>query len=172
MKTTLLLTTTQLQWRPDAPIVVMVDMHLRSPLSAALSQPCITVQGSLKEHKSFWLNELEPFSFVAIIITEGYRLPFMRFADPVCQLNHNENYIFVCNAVEELVSTRCVVECDSCPIVSSPLSLVVNSGGKKRLVLDLTNSSQCINSSMKVWVSSHLCVVVEISSLILTSPPC
>ena len=69
----------------------------------------------------------------------------MRFPEPVCQSNHRsayENYLFVCNAVKELVSTRCVVECDSCPTVSSPLSVVVNAGGKKRIVLDLRYINQ------------------------------
>ena len=32
--------------------------------------------------------------------------------------------------------------CDSCPTVSSPLSVVVNAGGKKRLVLDLRYINQ------------------------------
>ena len=77
------------------------------------------MQGRLKQHKDFWLNELEPSTFVRGIVTEGYRLPFMRYPDSVCQLNHrsvHENCLFVDGAVEELVAARCVVECESCPL--------------------------------------------------------
>ena len=45
--------------------------------SLSASIPSVTsVQGRLKHHKDLWLNELEPSSFVAVIIKEGYRLPF------------------------------------------------------------------------------------------------
>jgi hypothetical protein len=99
----------------------------------------------LKRHENYWLNELEPSSFVAGIITEGYRLPFLRLPEPVFQLNHRSalrNASFVCDAIAELVSGRCVVEHASCPIVCSPLSVVTNASGKQRLVLDLRYINQ------------------------------
>ena len=38
---------------------------------------CLTMQGRLKENSDFWLNELEPSSFVADIVTKDYSLPFI-----------------------------------------------------------------------------------------------
>ena len=72
-----------------------------------------SVQGWLKQHETFWLNELEPSSFVAGIITGGYRLPFLRLPDAVFQLNHRsalQNASFVRDAIDGLVSGRCVVK--------------------------------------------------------------
>ena len=64
-----------------------------------------SVQGRLKWHEKFWLDELEPSSFVAGIISEGYRLPLLRLPDPLCQLNHRsalESASFVTHAINEL----------------------------------------------------------------------
>ena len=36
----------------------------------------------------FWLEKLEPSSFVAVIVSVGYCLPFMRLPDPRYQCNH------------------------------------------------------------------------------------
>ena len=114
------------------------------PLAA--TTPSVTsVQGRLKQHEDFWLHELEPSSFVAGIISEGYRLPFLRLPDPLFQLNHRsamENALFVSNAIDELVAGRCVVVSSSCPVVCSPLSVVANASGKLRLVLDLRYINQ------------------------------
>ena len=46
----------------------------------------VRVQGRLREHAEFWLYELQPTAFVSDIVTKGYRLPFMRMPDPLCQL--------------------------------------------------------------------------------------
>ena len=129
------------------------DMSCQDPLSMVhastkldtLNPSVVSVQGRLKKHKDFWLNELEPSSFVAGIITEGYRLPFLRLPDPLFQLNHRSalvNASFVSGAIDELVLGRCVVECTSCPTVCSPLSVVTNASGKQRLVLDLRYVNQ------------------------------
>jgi hypothetical protein len=113
--------------------------------SAAIIEFAPSVQGRLKQQKRFWLDEVDPSSFVADIVTEDYRLPFMRLPDLLFQLNHKsavENASFVSRAVEELVSGQCVVECSSCPIVCSPLSVVTKASGKQRLVLDLRYINQ------------------------------
>ena len=99
---------------------------------------CIPVQGRLRENADFWLKELEPSSFVADIVTKGYHLPFIKLPSPQCQPNHRsavENVAFE-SAVTELVSVHSVVESFTCPIVCSPLSVVVNASGRQRLVLD------------------------------------
>ena len=109
------------------------------------ADPQISVQGRLKKNSEFWLNELEPSSFVAGIVTDGYRLPFIRMPDPLHHLNHKsalENAVFVSTAIDDLVAAQCVVECVVCPIVGSPLSVVFNAKGNPRLVLDLRYVNQ------------------------------
>ena len=57
----------------------------------------------------------------------------MRLPDPRYQCNHKsalENAVFVADAIQELVTGHCVVECDRCPIVCSPLSVVTSAKGK------------------------------------------
>ena len=126
------------------------DMSCQDPLEAStrldtLNPSVVSVQGQLKQHENFWLNELEPSSFIAGIITEDYCLPFLRLPDPLFQLNHRsalENASFVGDAIDELVLGRCVVECTSYPIVCSPLSVVTNASGKQHLVLNLRYVNQ------------------------------
>ena len=127
-----------LDWETAIPNRTDCD-QLLDPICSA-SNP-VTVQGHLKKHENFWLNKLEPSSFVSSIITDDYRLPFLRLPDPLVQLNHRsalENATFVGGAIDEFVSGRCVIECDyQYPIVCSPLSVVVNASRKQCLVLDL-----------------------------------
>ena len=107
----------------------------------------ISVQGRLRTHSQFWLEELEPSSFIKEIVTQGYRIPFIRLPDPVCYKNHRsalEHADFVEGAIKELVTLSCVAQCSECPAVCSPLSVVVNARGKKRLVLDLRYVNQFI----------------------------
>ena len=40
----------------------------------------VSVQGRLRSHSQFWLDNLDPSSFVREIVTQGYRIPFIRFA--------------------------------------------------------------------------------------------
>ena len=131
----------------ESPEPVSVD-HV--PMSLSLGpQPesgaCASVQGRLRENAEFWLNELESSSFITGIITDGYRLPFLRMPDPLHHLNHKsalDNAAFVTASIDELVAARCVVGCTTCPIVTSPLSVVFNAKGKPRLVLDLRYVNQ------------------------------
>ena len=48
-----------------------------------------------------------------------------------------ENANFISESIKELVSSGCVTEVESTPVVCNPLSVVENSGGKKRLVVNL-----------------------------------
>ena len=100
------------------------------------SEP-ISVQGRLHEHANFWFNELEASSFVKEIITQGYRIPFLKVPWPVFKCNHRsalEHEEFVATAIEELVQTGCVVSHVECPTVCRPPSVVANAKGKLRLV--------------------------------------
>ena len=107
----------------------------------------LSVQGRLRANSNFWLNELEPSSFVKEIVTQGYRIPFIRLPDPVFYRNHNSAFKhaeFVEEAIQELAALSCNVQCSQCPAVCSSLSVVVNARGKKRLVLDLRYVNQFI----------------------------
>ena len=116
----------------------------------------VSVQGRLKEHSQFWIEELKPSSFVRDIVTSGYRLPFLRYPDNVVKANHNSAVVhseFVQEVIAELLGAGCVVECMSCPHVCSPLHVAVNAAGKKRLVVDFRYINQFLRVqklSMKV----------------------
>ena len=71
----------------DAGVVSISDVTCTQSQIAAISKSVPSVQERLKQHESFWLDELEPSSFVAGIITVGYRLPFLRLPDPLFQMN-------------------------------------------------------------------------------------
>ena len=109
--------------------------------------PKSSVQGRLRKKADFWLKELECSSFVKVVVTEGYRIPFIRLPDPVFYRNHKsafEHSQFTEEAIQDLVATNCVVYCTECLTVCSPLSVVVSARGKKRLVLDLRYVNQFI----------------------------
>ena len=105
----------------------------------------ICVQGRLKEHSEFWLNELESSDFVKNIVQYGYRMPFLVLPAPVFKFNHQSavmNKEFVSSAIDELVEGRCITACKECPLVCSPLSVVKKDSGKCRLVVDLRYVNQ------------------------------
>ena len=147
-------------------IEVVVE-RLLEPVPIQESVP-VSVQGRLYERAEFWLNELNASSFVREIVTQGYRIPFLKLPWPVFKCNHRsalEHSDFVSSAIQELVDSGCVLPTGTCPIVCSPLSVVVNAKGKRRLVLDLTSSSRRGNLSMKAWAWSLKCLAKEIISL-------
>ena len=52
-----------------------------------VSVPQLTVQGRLRSHSQFWVNELEPSSFVRDSIMHGYRILLIWCPDPVYYTN-------------------------------------------------------------------------------------
>ena len=99
-----------------------------------------SVQGRLKANSNFWSQELEASSFVQGIVTHSYILPFISLPVPVFCTNHASTLgeaEFVAEEIAKLVAASCVLEVPYCPEVCSPLLVVNNSKGKKRLVLDL-----------------------------------
>ena len=98
------------------------------------------VQGRLLANVNFWEQELKAPSIVIEWIKQGYKLPLLSLPDPFERANHKsalENKDFVSGALKDLVNNCCVLEVCSVPRVCSPLSVVTNSSGKKRLVIDL-----------------------------------
>ena len=105
----------------------------------------MSVQGRLRERSSFWRDELEASEFVLDIVTNGYKLPFIAFPQPMIAKNHRSAFKharFVEESIDDLVHSRCVRECTSCPTVCSPLLVVENAKGKLRLVIDLRYVNQ------------------------------
>ena len=59
--------------------------------------------------------------------------------------NHHsalDNASFVSDSIRELLLANCIVECNECPLVCSPLQVVTNAKGKQRLVIDLRYVNQ------------------------------
>ena len=48
-----------------------------------------SMQGRLRKHSQFWLQELQSSKVVADIVTEGYRLPLFSRPPPICFRNHS-----------------------------------------------------------------------------------
>ena len=66
-----------------------------------------SVQGRLKGHSSFWLNELEASDFVRGIVQHGYRIPFLAYPAPVFRFNHQsalQNEQFVSSEIGNLLT--------------------------------------------------------------------
>ena len=108
-------------------------------------QSVSSVQGRLRKSSKFWTDELEASPFVIDIITSGYRLPFLALPPAVCARNHRsafEHASFVEEAIQELVESGCAIGVPTFPVVCSPLQVVVNVKGKRRLVIDLRYVNQ------------------------------
>jgi hypothetical protein len=106
-------------------------------------QPVTSVQGRLRKSSKFWTDELEASPFVIDMITSGYRLPFLALPPAVCAKNHRS--VFVEETIQELVESGCAVKVPTFPVVFSPLQVVVNAKGKRRLVIDLRYVSQYLH---------------------------
>ena len=99
-----------------------------------------SVKGRLQERLSFWKEELQASSFVLRTIESGYVLPLKSEPTPLSRRNQQSalrNAKFVNESIADLVATRCVRVVPEPPLVCSPLSVVENSVGKKRLVVNL-----------------------------------
>ena len=74
------------------------------------------------------------------ITQEGYRLPFLetpytaRFSNSKSAINNSK---FIQNSVKEMLATGTIVEQDQPPRVVNPLSMSIDSPGKRCLILDL-----------------------------------
>ncbi|KAK3107284.1 hypothetical protein FSP39_011114 [Pinctada imbricata] len=103
------------------------------------SQKNVSVKSKLRQNVEFWQNELKANNSILSTIKFGYVIPFAQFPPAVILKNNRSslNYPdFVCTAINELLSAGCINEV-SVPYVVNPLTVSVNSSGKKRLVLDL-----------------------------------
>ena len=132
----------------DAPVAVddVVDMPVTCPFEWEENvhetgvQSVVSVKGRLKERINFWRKELEAPEFVLSVIENGYVLPLKSLPVKFAQCNHSSalnNVSFVDQSVSELFKSGAIREVATLPHICSPLSVVENSKGKKRLVINL-----------------------------------
>ena len=103
----------------------------------------------LKAAIGFWVEVLQTPSPVIDWIQEGYKMPLVRVPTQFSQANHKsalEHSEFVTEAINELLKYHCIREVPNQPHVYSPLSVVCNEKGKRRLVINLRylNMKTCI----------------------------
>ena len=128
------------QLRSTSGIVSTLDARIQELCEVCVPDELITVQGRLRQRVDFWRSTLLASTFICDIVEYGYKIPFVSFPVPLFQKNHRcceLNRSFVDKAVQELVESKCVQPVDQCPTVCSPLQVVTNAKGKKRLVIDL-----------------------------------
>ena len=100
----------------------------------------VSVKGRLARNVSFWREVVLAPQYILGIIQSGYVMPFQE--EPTSFFRPNQasalaNADFVGQAIDELIADGRVKEVTARPHVCSPLSVVENSVGKKRLVLNL-----------------------------------
>lgn len=105
-----------------------------------------TLRGRLRAHIKFWEN-INTNNFILDTIRCGYRIPFKD--TPLRSVSANnksafEHSEFVESAILDLVKSQAALEVPHIPYVVSPLSVSIQSSGKKRLILDLRIVNKCL----------------------------
>ena len=127
---------------PDAPCPTEKAWEIEEAME---EQGTIVVKGRLREHVDFWREVVKAPGFIIDCIQNGYKLPLFsesppnRLSNSASALKYKD---FVSQAVAELLRNGCVKKLESAPHVCSPLSVVVNTKGKKRLVINLRYLNQ------------------------------
>ena len=81
------------------------------------------------------------------IIESGYKIPFIQTPTSYYANNNasaRNHFDFVSEAVNELLGQRCIEEITEKPFIINPLTVTVQSSGKKRLILDLRHVNKFI----------------------------
>jgi len=105
-----------------------------------------TLKGRLKAHLPYW-ESIYANRFIIDTIRFGYRIPFIENPIRVLLVNNKsalEHSEFVETAITELVQNCAVVEVPFIPHIVNPLSVSIQSSGKKRLILNLRHVNQCV----------------------------
>lgn len=102
-------------------------------------QKNILVRGRLKKNLSFWRN-IGTCSFILDIIENGYKIPLISLPSRTFCKNNRSALLeaeFVSGAIQELLDRALIEKCSNPPFIVNPLTVSVQSSGKKRLILDL-----------------------------------
>lgn len=125
----------------DSVSVKFVEKRLWEVEAMSASESCyMSVQGKLKKKVKFWREVLKAPESVLSIIDSGYVLPLKSEPTPIVQGNQQSafnNADFVRECLIELINNRCVRQVGHVPCICSPLSVVENSSGKNRLMINL-----------------------------------
>ena len=120
--------------------VIDNDAHALDSFHEFLENSCsVRVKGRLRTHVTFW-KSIGASDFIVDTISRGYIIPFLNTPPKACFKNNRsalEHSVFVNRAITELITAGSIVECFSPPTVVNPLSVAIQSSGKKRLILDL-----------------------------------
>ena len=109
-------------------------------------QTTLCVRGRLKKHLPFW-KTIGASKFILDIIESGYKIPFFGTPTPFKGKNNASSRLhasFVNDAVNDLLSQNCIQQIKHCPQIINPLSVSIQSSGKKRLILDLRHVNQFV----------------------------
>ena len=116
------------------------DAHALDSVHEFLENSCsVGVKGRLLAHLTFW-NSIGASEFIIDTISRGYIIPFLTTPPKACfKTNRStlEHPVFVKSAITKLITAGFIVECLSPSPVVNPLSVAIQSSGKKRLILDL-----------------------------------
>ena len=99
-----------------------------------------SVKGRLKKNLIFWRETLSANSAILEIIDNGYKIPFFKTLQCTSFRNNHsalKNKDFVEEPISKLLKCGSVIEAEKLPEVINPLSVSINSSGKKRITLDL-----------------------------------
>ena len=99
-----------------------------------------SAKGRLNKNLIFWRELLSANSAVLEIINNGYKIPFFKTPKRASFRNNQsvlKNKDFVEECISELLKCGYIIEAEKPPEVINPLSVSINSSGKKRLILDL-----------------------------------
>ena len=121
------------------------DPGLQRVWEACQDEQITDVQGRLSKCIAFWEHELKATLPILECIRRGYKLPLLSVPGLYYHGNAKsavESAEFVSATVGELLENRCIRMVDERPHVCSPLSVVKNREGKKRLVLNLRYLNQ------------------------------
>ena len=109
------------------------------PFNVSTDRPQVSVKGKLFKSIGHWQLLGAP-DFILSIIRCGYKIPFISTPPPRLYKNNGSAVIeseFVGDAILELLRDNRIEEVFSSPDIVNPLSVSVQSSGKKRLILDL-----------------------------------
>ncbi len=124
----------------DNPLITeLSEVQSYSEIDNGAVHAGVNVKGRLRRHLDFWKRIGAP-EYILSVIRDGYRLPFVQFP-PRKDIKNNKSAsmhsVFVQEAINELITSGRVLEVDQVPWVVNPLSVAIQSSGKKRLILDL-----------------------------------
>ena len=121
------------------------------------------VQGRLRKNYKFWQEVLQAPTPVLECIENGYRLP-LKFLPPShhqCNNKSTETHRqFVDEAAQSLIMNRCIKRVETEPWVCSPLSVISNSAGKLRLVLNLRYLNQFLHVTKFKYEDLHVAALM------------